>query len=58
MSRFKEFTGRLRGMVKQRSPGEPAPGARPFNWEAPLEGSEEPRDPAAGLTVETVPLRP
>jgi hypothetical protein len=58
MSRFKEFTGRLRGMVQQRSPGEPAPGARPFNWEAPLEGSEEPRDPAAGLTVETVPLRP
>ena len=57
MSRFKEFTGRLRGMVK-RSPGEPAPGARPFNWEAPLEGSEEPRDPAAGLTVGTVPLRP
>jgi len=57
MSRFKEFTGRLRGMVK-RPPGEPAPGARPFNWEAPLEGSEGPRDPAAGLTVETVPLRP
>jgi hypothetical protein len=57
MSRFKEFTGRLRGMVK-RSPDELAPGARPFHWEAPLEGSEEPRDPAAGLTVETVPLRP
>jgi hypothetical protein len=57
MSRFKEFTGRLRGMVK-RSPGEPAPGAGPFNWEAPREGSEGPRDPAAGLTVETVPLRP
>jgi hypothetical protein len=56
MSRFKEFTGRLRGMVK-RSPGEPGPAPRPFTWEAPLEGSEEPRDPA-GLTVETVPLRP
>ncbi len=57
MSRLKEFTGRLRGLVK-RPPGEPAPAARPFTWEAPLEGSEEPRDPAAGLTVETVPLRP
>jgi len=57
MSRFKEFTGRLRGMVK-RFPGEPAPGARPFSWEAPLEGSQEPRDPAAGLTVDTLPLRP
>jgi hypothetical protein len=57
MSRFKEFTGRLRGMVK-REPGEPAPGARPFNWDAPLEGSAEPRDPAAGLAVDTLPLRP
>jgi len=57
MSRFKEFTGRLRGLVK-RPPGEAAPGARPFNWEAPLEGSEEARDAAAGLTVETLPLRP
>ncbi|PYQ04900.1 MAG: hypothetical protein DMF83_16985 [Acidobacteria bacterium] len=57
MSRFKEFTGRLRGMVK-RSPGEPAPAAGPFNWEAPLEGSEEPRDPVAGLAVDTLPLRP
>ena len=57
MSRFKEFTGRLRGMVR-REPGEAAPGARPFQWDAPLEGSEEHRDPAAGLTVETLPLRP
>jgi hypothetical protein len=57
MSRFKEFTGRLRGMVR-REPGEAAPGARPFQWDAPLGGSEEPRDPAAGLTVETLPLRP
>ena len=57
MSRFKEFTGRLRGLVK-RAPGEAAPGARPFNWEAPLEGSEEAREAAAGLTVETLPLRP
>ena len=57
MSRFKEFTGRLRGMVR-RAPGESAPGARPFSWEAPLEGSEQPPDPAAGLTVETLPLRP
>ena len=44
-------------MVK-RAPGEPAPGARPFNWDAPLEGSAEPRDPAAGLAVDTLPLRP
>jgi hypothetical protein len=57
MSRFKEFTGRLRGLVK-RPPGEAAPGAKPFNWEAPLEGPEEARGAAAGLTVETLPLRP
>jgi len=57
MSRFKEFTGRLRGMV-HRAPGTAALGARPFNWDAPLEGSEEPRDPAAGLTVGSLPLRP
>jgi hypothetical protein len=57
MSRFKEFTGRLRGMV-HRAPGPAAPGARPFDWDAPLEGSEERRDPAAALTVGTLPLRP
>jgi hypothetical protein len=57
MSRFKQIAGRLRGMV-QGTPSDTAPAQpRPFNWEAPLEGSEEPRDPAAGLTVGTLPLR-
>ena len=44
-------------MVQGTADGSPAE-PRAFNWEAPLEGSEAPRDPAAGLTVETVPLRP
>jgi len=57
MSRFKELTGRLRGLVK-RPPGEAPAGARPFNWEAPLERSEEARGPAADRTVGTLPLRP
>jgi len=56
MSPFKDISRRLRGMV-QRSPEPDAAAPRPFTWEAPLEGSEEPRDPAAS-TVETVPLRP
>src|SRR6185295_676674 len=57
MSPFKDISRRLRGMV-QGTPEADAPPPRAFTWEAPLEGSEEPRDPAAASTVETVPLRP
>jgi len=57
MSPFKDLSRRLRGMVKNE-PEPDAPPPKGFTWEAPLEGSEEPRDPAASSTVETVPLRP
>ena len=54
---LKEMSRRFRDMM-QGAPDPAVPDPRPFNWDAPVEGSEEPRDPAAGLSVETVPLRP
>jgi hypothetical protein len=55
MSRFKEFTGRLRGMVHRPPADVPPPPSKPFTWEAPLDGpAEEPRDPG----LETIPVRP
>ena len=58
MSRFKEISQRLREMVRSPSPDVVPAEPRAFNWEAPLEGSEGPRNAAAGSTVETLPLRP
>ena len=54
---LKEFSRRLRGMVPGASDAASAE-PRSFTWEAPLEGSTEPREPAAGLPVDSVPLRP
>ena len=54
---LKEMSRRFRDMM-QGAPDPAAPDPRPFNWDAPMEGSEEHRDPAASLSVETVPLRP
>jgi hypothetical protein len=54
---LKEMSRRFRDMV-QGAPDPAAPDPRPFNWDAPVEGSPEPHDAAARLTVETVPLRP
>jgi hypothetical protein len=54
---LKEISRRLRGMVPGASDAASAE-PRSFTWEAPLEGSTEPRDPAAGRPVDSVQLRP
>src|SRR6266581_2150635 len=54
---LKEMSRRFRDMM-QGAPDPTRPDLRSFDWDAPIEGSEGPRDPAAGLSVETVPLRP